>query len=318
MRRRAARPDCAAGLDARGRPAPIKRMNTRVRWVVLAALAAGAAGAAPARRAPQAPERVVCVSKQLNEFLFAIGAQDVLVGRDLTSVYPPGILRITSVGYHRALSAEGIISLRPTLFLNDGNYGPEAVAAQIREVGIPIVTLDPGPSVDSAQAILAVLGRMFHREGAADSVIAAWRRGMAEALGDTLRWAALPRPRVLIMHFGQIFNDYLALKRGSVGDQMLRWAGAENAIDSVGGMMRLTPELIARAAPDIIVATDVGFDRLGSVAKFAAMPGVSLTPAGRDGRIYRIEETDVMYYGPRTPAAIRRLASFFHPGAAPR
>jgi iron complex transport system substrate-binding protein len=288
-------------------------------WIVLAALTVGVEPGAPAP-APrfQTSERVVWVSKQLNEFLFAIGAQGVLVGRDLTSVYPPEIRRFTSVGYHRALSAEGIISLRPTLFLNDGNYGPEAVTAQLREVGIPILTLDPGRTVDSAQATLAELGRRFHREAAADSVIAAWRRGMSEALRDTLRWAALPRPRVLIMHFGQIANDYLALKRGSVGDQMLRWAGAENAIDSAGGMMRLTPELIARAAPDIIVATDVGFDRLGSVQTFAAMPGVALTPAGRNGRIYRIEETDVMYYGPRTPEAVRRLASFFHPGATTR
>jgi iron complex transport system substrate-binding protein len=293
-------------------------MDTRLCGVVLATLALGAAAARPGRRPLQVPERVVCVSKQLNEFLFAIGAQDVLVGRDLTSVYPPEIGRITSVGYHRALSAEGIISLRPTLFLNDGNYGPAAVTEQLRKVGIPMLTLDPGPTVDSAQAILAALGQRFHREAAAESVLAAWRRGMSEALRDTLRWASLPRPRVLIMHFGQIFNDYLALKRGSIGDQMLRWAGAENAIDSVGGMMRLTPELIARAAPDIIVATDVGFDRLGSVQKFAAMPGVSLTPAGRNGRIYRIAETDVMYYGPRTPEAIHRLASFFHPGAATR
>jgi len=291
-------------------------MNIALRWAVLAILTAGAGSTEPVLAGAQAGERVVCVSKQLNEFLFAVGAQGVLVGRDLTSVYPPEILRYTSVGYHRALSAEGIISLRPTLFLTDGNYGPAAVAQQLREVGIPILTLDPGRTVDSAQAILAELGRRFHREAAADSVLAAWRQGMSAALRDTLRWASVPRPRVLIMHFGQIFNDYLALKRGSVGDQMLRWAGAENAIDSVGGMMRLTPELIARAAPDIIVATDVGFDRLGSVQRFAALPGVALTPAGRNGRIYRIEETDVMYYGPRTPEAIRRLESFFHPGAA--
>ena len=282
----------------------------RHRWLV-PALLLGALGAAPA-------ERVVCVSKQLNEFLFAIGAQDVLVGRDLTSVYPPEIQHLTSVGYHRALSAEGILSLRPTLFLTDGNFGPAAVADQIRQVGVPILTLAPGNTPDSAQAILEALGARFHRERAADSVVAAWRQGMADVLRDTTRWASGRRPRVLIMHFGQIANDYLALKRGSVGDQMLRWAGAENAIDSAGGMMRLTPELIAKAAPDIIIATDVGFDRLGSAAKFGTLPGVAETPAARTGRIYRIEETDVMYYGPRTPAAVRRLEAFFHPEHAGR
>ena len=277
-------------------------------------LVAGACGRGTATDA--GAQRVVCVSKQINEFMFAIGAQHLLVGRDLTSIYPPAITSITSIGYHRALSAEGIISLRPTLFLTDGNFGPAEVATQLQKVGIPILTITPGSTPDSAEALLAALGKRFDRQAAADSVLAAWKAGMDSVLADTLRWVGAKRPRVLIMHFGQIANDYLALKRGGVADRMLRWAGAENAVDSVGGMMRLTPELIARAAPDIIIATDVGFDRYGSAQKFASIPGVNLTPAAKAGRIYRIEETDVMYFGPRTPAAVRRLEGFFHPTAA--
>jgi len=263
-----------------------------------------------------ATDRVVCVSKQINEFMYAIGAEGVLVGRDLTSVFPPQILTLTSVGYHRALNAEGIISLRPTLFLTDGNFGPAEVTTQLQKVGIPILTIQPGDSVAGAEGLLTALGKRFGRVAAADSVLAAWKQGMDTALADTLKWVGKPRPRVLVIHFGQIANNYLALKRGSIGDQMLRWAGAENAVDSVGGMMRLTPELIAKAAPDIILATDVGFDRYGTAAKFATMPGVSLTPAGKSLKIYRIDETDVMYYGPRTPDAIRRLEGFFHPAVA--
>jgi len=78
-------------------------------------------------------------------------------------------------------------------------------------------------------------------------------------------------------------------------------------------MLRLTPELIAKAAPDIIIATDVGYDRVGGVEKFAALPGVSLTPAGRAKRIYRVDETEVMYYGPRTPASLEKIVKWLHP-----
>jgi iron complex transport system substrate-binding protein len=276
-------------------------------------LAAAAGVAALSAFAP--PQRVVCVSKQINEFMFAIGAQDVIVGRDLTSVYPPAILKLTSVGYHRALNAEGIISLRPTLFLTDGNFGPAEVTEQVEKVGIPILTIKPGESLEGAETLLDSLGKVFHREAKAASVVAAMKKNMAEVLKDTLKWAGVERPRVLIIHFGQIANNYLGLKKGSLGDQMLEWAGARNAIDSAGGMARLTPEMIAKAAPDIILATDVGFDRYGTPAKFAEMPGVSLTPAGKSLRIYRIDESDVMYYGPRTPEAIRRLEGFFHPAA---
>ena len=90
-----------------------------------------------------------------------------------------------------------------------------------------------------------------------------------------------------------------------------------NAIDSTGGMLRLTPELIAKAAPDIIIATDVGFDRVGSAEKFAALPGVSLTPAGKSGKVYRIDEGELMYFSPRTPAVMRKIAEWLHPKDAP-
>ncbi|HEU4643189.1 MAG TPA: ABC transporter substrate-binding protein [Gemmatimonadaceae bacterium] len=285
------------------------RAPRRLAIALVLALAACTRGGAD-RRDPA--ERVVCVSKQINEFMYDIGAQGVLVARDLTSIYPPAIRSLPSVGYHRALSAEGIISTRPTLFLTDGNVGPDAVLDQLRTVGIPILILRPGGTVDSAQLLMRRLGERFHREHAADSVLAAWRQGMRDVWADSARWAGQRRPRVLIMHFGQIVNDYLAVNRGGPADEMLRWAGGENAVDSIGGMTRLTPELIAKAAPDVIIATDVGFDRVGSAERFAELPGVALTPAGKSGRIYRVDETQIMYFGPRTPASVRALAAMIH------
>jgi iron complex transport system substrate-binding protein len=261
--------------------------------------------------------RVVSVSKQINEFIYDIGAAHNLVARDLTSIYPPAIRKLPSVGYHRALSAEGIISMKPTLFLTDGNVGPDAVLAQLRKVGIPVLVIEPGESLDSAQLLMTTLGKQFHREQAADSVLAQWRAGMDSVFSDTARWTGTPRPRVLIMHFGQIANNYLGVGAGGPADRMLHWAGGANAIDSTAPMTRLTPELIAKLAPDVIIATDVGFDRVGSADKFAALPGVSLTPAARNHRIYRIDETELLYFGPRTPATVRKLDGMLHPPASP-
>jgi iron complex transport system substrate-binding protein len=272
------------------------------------ALAALACGRGDVGHGP----RVVCVSKQINEFLYDIHAESVLVARDLTSVYPPPIKTLPSVGYHRALSAEGIVSMRPTMLLTDGNLGPDAVVQQVRKVGIPVVVLTPGSTQDSAQLLMQRLGKEFHHQAQADSVVAAWKQQMSDVLRDSTKWAAGRRPRVLVMHFGQMVNDYLGLKRGSTADQLIQWAGGVNAIDSTGGMLRLTPELIAKAAPDIIIATDVGFDRLGSAAKFASLPGVALTPAGKSGHVYRVDETEVMYFSPRTPAVLRKIADWLH------
>lgn len=289
--------------------------NFRVKKLLIVISAAVLLTAGTAFADGQPGDRVVCVSKQINEFIYAIGAENHLVAHDLTSVYPPALRKLPSVGYHRALSAEGIISMRPSVFLTDGNVGPQAVLDQLRKVGIPIKVMPPGKTMAGAQALLVELGKYFHREKAAAKVLAKWRSDMAAVREASKQWAGKPRPRVLLIHFGQIINNYLAVNRGTPADQIIEWAGGVNAMTKVGGMTRLTPEMIAKAAPDIIIANNVAFDRYGSVKKFEQMPGVALTPAGRNGRIYRVPEQAIIYFGPRTPDTIRKLAADFHPGA---
>src|ERR1051326_8617929 len=257
--------------------------------------------------------RVVCVSKQMNEFIYAIGAESHLVARDLTSIYPKEILKLPNVGYHRALSAEGIVSMRPSVLLTDGNVGPNEVLERVRSVGVPIVTMAPGDTLEGSQALMIRLGDYFGRRQAAAEVVAKWKAGLAAITANAARWNGTKKPRVLMMHMGQIAGNYLGISRGSPGDQVIAWSGGENAMDKEGGMTRLTPELISKSAPDVIIATDVGYDRYGSAAKFATLPGDGLTPAGKSRRIYRVDETEIMYFGPRTAASVKKITQWLHP-----
>ena len=261
---------------------------------------------------PPPGDRVVCVSKQINEFIYDIGAENHLVARDLTSIYPREILKLPSVGYHRALSAEGIVSMRPSVFLTDGNVGPNEVLDRVRLVGIPVVTMDPGETLQGSEDLMTKLGAYFGRAQQADAVVAKWNAAMVETIANAKRWDGQPKPRVMMIHFGQIGNSYLGLSPKGPAEQILEWAGGQNAITGGNRMTHLTPEIIAGAAPDIIIATDVGFDRYGSPEKFAQIPGISLTPAGRNLRIYRIDETEIMYFSPRTPASVAKIAQWLH------
>ncbi|HXD23133.1 MAG TPA: hypothetical protein VN613_07225, partial [Gemmatimonadaceae bacterium] len=46
---------------------------------------------------------------------------------------------------------------------------------------------------------------------------------------------------------------------------------------------------------------------------FTQLPGVALTPAGKNLAIYEVNSTNTVYYSPRTPFAIMELAKIFHP-----
>ena len=83
-------------------------------------------------------ERIVCISKQYSEIIYALNAQNDVVAVDVSSTYPPEIKELPTVGYHRALSAEAILAMKPTLILQDNNIGPEHVVKQLRDLKIPM------------------------------------------------------------------------------------------------------------------------------------------------------------------------------------
>lgn len=254
--------------------------------------------------------RIVCVSKQLNEIIYAVGGDTALVGVDISSTYPPEAKKKTTVGYHRALSGEGIISLNPTVVWHDGNIAPQQVIDQIKKVGIPMRQFDGGSTIDSTKMLIMQIAREFHNEQKGKGLCDKLDADMAKL--DSARKSYKDKPRVLIVHFGQAANKYFVLSRKGIPNQMLEWAGAENAADTSQKWRDLSPEVIAMAQPDVILATDFGYDLQGSLEKFKQLPGIALSPAAKNNRIYRIEEHDLVYLGPRTGENVLEIMHLVH------
>jgi iron complex transport system substrate-binding protein len=262
-------------------------------------------------------ERLVVISQIYNEIIWALGAQDKVVGVDLSSTYPPDVKKVQTVGYHRALSAEGILSLHPTAVIHDGNIGPPQVVEQLQSLNIPMKTFDAkNDSLEGTKALIREMGAYFHRESRAEELCRTLDSQAAASLERVKQYA--DHPRVAVIHFGRASNIYLVVGRGGGGDggaasQMIEWAGGEMAIDSHGMQRMESPETIAQANPDVILVTDYGFDRLGgSLEQIKALPGVATSNAAKTGRIYRVEENELMYFGPRSGENIEKVAAIIH------
>jgi iron complex transport system substrate-binding protein len=254
-------------------------------------------------------DRIVCVSKQMTEFLFALGQGDKIVGIDLTSTYPPETKNLTTVGYHRHLSAEGIISLDPTVVIHQGDVAPPNVMPQIEKVGIPVKQYPAGSTLDSAKIVLKMVAHDYGVDSIADRLNKNLDVQLAKA--DSIVKKYPTRPRVMIIHFGQQRNQYFIMGTRGTANAMLTLAGGINAADTTS-FRDLSPEVILRSQPDVILATDFGFDKAGSKEKFMHLPGIALTPAAKNGKIYRIEEHDLVYFGPRTGENIVKIAQLIH------
>ncbi len=202
-------------------------------------------------------ERLVSLSKQYSEILYALGANRDLVAVDLSSTYPPEIKSLPTVGYHRALSAEGIVAVKPTLILHDNNIGPEQVMRQLEQLKLPMKVFQANAvDIPSTKALISEMAQYFHQEARAQSLNQKLDRDMAEAARRAARYAA--KPKVMLIHFGRAMNIYLTITRASVAGKMIDWAGGEIPIGGERGMLQLSPEVAALADPDVLLLTDFG------------------------------------------------------------
>ena len=263
-------------------------------------------------------ERVVVISQTYNEIIWALGAQEHVVGVDFSSTYPPDVKKVQTVGYHRALSAEGILSLHPTAIIHDNNIGPPQVVEQLKGLNIPMKTFDAkNDSVEGTKALIREMGAYFHKEQRAEELCRTLDTQMAASLEAVKKYT--DHPRVAVIHFGRASNVYLVVGKGSgTGDgsaasRMIEWAGGAMAIDSQRMQRMESPEIVAQANPDVILVTDYGFDRAnGDLEQIKALPGVSTSNAAKNNRIYRIEENQLMYFGPRSGENVEKVAAVIH------
>jgi iron complex transport system substrate-binding protein len=256
-------------------------------------------------------ERIVCISKQYTEIIYGLGAERNIVAVDISSTYPSEAKKLPTVGYHRALTIEGILAQNPSLILHDNNIGPPAVVDQLEKLKIPMKIFETKAStIDSTKILIREMGKYFGEITKAESLCKKLDADLEQA---SKRKEDHKEPvKVLIIHFGQATNVFLAVTKNSVASQMIEMAGGTIAVEGERGMKHLSTEVIAAADPDVIILTDVGYDRLGSLKKIKEIPGLGTSKAAKNNRIYRFEEHDVIYFGPRTGENIMKLQKLLH------
>ena len=251
-------------------------------------------------------QRVVSVGGTLTEIVFALGEGGRLVARDTTSGWPPEAEALPDVGYMRALSAEGVLSVTPGLILAEEGAGPPEALDLLRAASVPMALIpEPHDIAGIPQRIEAVADALgVPEKGAALAAEVAAQLAAAET-------AAADRPsrkRVLFVLSAQ-GGRILASGGGTSADLILGLAGAENAVTGFEGYKPMTDEAVAAAAPDVILMMDRGGDFAITDEALLALPALVTTPAAANHAVVRMNGLLLLGLGPRTAQAATELAA---------
>lgn len=264
--------------------------------------------ALPASAADQPDtSRVVVAGGGLTATLYALGVGDHIVAVDTTSQWPSAVRDKPTVGYMQALSAEGVLSMSPTLVLATDQAGPDRVLQQIRAAGVPVRRVPEPRSADAVRATIRKLASLFECEERAQTVISQLNESLAAARAVVDSYQQHPRVLFVLSASGQL----LAAGRNTSAQAIIELAGGHN-VASYDGYKPLTPEAAVVLAPDVIVTVDYVIDALGSRAALLSRPALALTPAGRNERVVVMDALRLLGFGPRLGETVEMLARKLH------
>lgn len=262
-----------------------------------------AIGALLLSAAPVQADRVLSIGGSVTEIVVALDQGDRLVGRDSTSSYPPEVEALPDVGYIRALSPEGVLSVAPDLIVSEDGAGPPEALDVLQSAGIPFVVVPDGYDRAGLSAKIEAVGDALGVPDAGRALAAEVDARLAAAV-DGIEGA----PRRVLFILSTQGGRILASGTGTAADGIILLAGAENAMIEFEGYKPLTDEAVAIADPDVVLMMDRGGDHSATASELFAMPALATTKAAGHQALVRMDGLLLLGFGPRTPEAVERLA----------
>ena len=243
-------------------------------------------------------EKVVVAGGSLTEIMYFLGLQKKIVALDVTSSYPEEAKKLPSIGYVRALSTEGVLSLSPTLIIGEDDMGPENVVDQIKRTNVDMRIIPETHSVEGIKRKVSCLGNIFSVKEKTQKKISTHLDPLIKELEDIQAKNKKYKKKILLILSMQGTSPVVAGLE-TPGDGFIKMTGASNAMTSFKGWKPVSPESLILANPDYILITSRGMRNFSSINELVKQPALSLTNAAKNYKIIDVNGMAMLGFGPR-------------------
>lgn len=234
-----------------------------------------------------ANERIVSAGSSVTELMFALGADPQLIAVDVTSVLPAS-QNLPKVGYHRQLSAEGILALQPTQLLGSNEMGPDTTLEQLASSGVKVTIINSDATPQGLLTRIEQIAQLTGTENAASSLQQQVAERVQRLEHHQVSNEQPKKVLFLLLHDGRAANVAGA---ETVPDTIIRLAGGINpAAKQLTSYKPLSMEAMVGMQPEVILVSGRSFDSLGGAeAILQSLPMLLATPAGQSKQIIAID-----------------------------
>jgi iron complex transport system substrate-binding protein len=244
------------------------------------------------------PQRIVCLTTETVEVLYALGEQDRIAGITGYTVRPPEARKEKPKVYaFTSGDIDKILSVKPDLVLTFSDLQAD-IARDLIKAGVPVYAFNQR-SIDDTLGMVETIGRLVGAEEKALRMVAELEAQIeaARAIAAERIARSGKRPRVYFEEWDE--PNITAVQWVS---ELIEIAGGENifADRAASPMARdrilADPLEVVARAPDIIIGSWCG--KHFRPERIAARPGWAAVPAVVNGRMHEIKSAIILTPGP--------------------
>ena len=237
--------------------------------------------------------------------LFAIGAENEIVGVTEFCNYPPAALEKPKVGYTQP-NLEILLGMKPQLVLAPPSFLRADLLVKLDQLKIPTFVLE-SKTIEGIYGHIQLLGRMVGRASEANAFTANMRKQVADL---TKRVEGRHRPTMLY-----VINSkpLITVGPGSFIHHLIELAGGRNAAERASDPYpRLTMEEVLTQNPEILLFPVGEFDGIPQAEQDQWKRWKSLR-AIQNKKVFQIQTYLLNRPGPRVVDGLRQLMKLLHP-----
>ena len=250
--------------------------------------------------------RITVAGGSITEIIYALEQDEKLVAVDITSNFPKQASELPSIGYVRALSAEGVLSLSPSLILGENDMGPAAVMEQLSRVGIDIKIIPEENTADGIIDKVSCVANILDMSDYDKNLVLNDLRNEVSDLNSIVKSNRSPKKVMFIL--GMESGSPTVGGKGTSADGFIKMTGGINVMNSFEGWKPVSTESIIEASPDFIIISNRGLSSFKTVEKLGQHPTLIFTPASKRNNIIALDGMAMLGFGPRTISSAKEVA----------
>ena len=250
-------------------------------------------------------EKAVALTASDCEIIFAIGAEEALVGRGEYCDYPAEVMDIPALTSGANTNVEQILALEPeVVFLSMMAQTPEQVD-QLEKAGVRVVVSD-AQDIAGTYTAISLIGQVMGKQENAQKIIDSMK-----ATFDEIQANALDGTKTVYFEVSPLQWGLWTAGTGTFMNEVAQMMGLKNCFDDVEGWAAISEEQVLERNPDYIMTITMYFGE-GPTPEEEIMsrPGWENVTAVQNQAILNLRDNELSRPAPRLADGAKILYDF--------